>query len=159
MPQAVSIFPVAPSSSPRPSLTPVKEAGASKFQNALASARQLDSARKKDTRAPSTSDPSHHAADSKKLGDKPAKSSKNSAVGSVGKKAVPKGATKNAAKTTVEVALKANANATPTALKEAKTLPIGAVWDYYCESKGVPVGDAWLSEMRRYEQTVLPKRS
>jgi L-rhamnose isomerase len=43
--------------------------------------------------------------------------------------------------------------------EEAKTLPVGAVWDYYCEQKGVPVGDAWLSEMRRYEKTVLAKRS
>ena len=43
--------------------------------------------------------------------------------------------------------------------EEAKTLPIGAIWDYYCESKGTPVGDAWLSEMRRYERTVLSKRS
>ncbi len=43
--------------------------------------------------------------------------------------------------------------------EEAKTLPIGAVWDYYCAQKGVPVGDAWLSEMRRYEKTVLSKRS
>jgi L-rhamnose isomerase len=43
--------------------------------------------------------------------------------------------------------------------EEAKTLPVGAVWDYYCEQKGVPVGDAWLSEMRRYGKTVLAKRS
>jgi L-rhamnose isomerase len=43
--------------------------------------------------------------------------------------------------------------------EEAKTLPVGAVWDYYCEEKGVPAGDAWLSEMRRYEKTVLAKRS
>ena len=42
--------------------------------------------------------------------------------------------------------------------EEAKTLPIGAVWDYYCESKGVPVGDAWVSEMKRYEKDVLSKR-
>jgi L-rhamnose isomerase len=42
--------------------------------------------------------------------------------------------------------------------EEAKTLPFGAVWDYYCESKGVPVGDAWLSEVKRYEKTVLVNR-
>jgi L-rhamnose isomerase len=42
--------------------------------------------------------------------------------------------------------------------EEAKTLPFGAVWDYYCESKGVPVGDAWLSEVKRYEKTVLANR-
>ena len=42
--------------------------------------------------------------------------------------------------------------------EEAKTLPVGAVWDYYCESKGVPVGDAWVSEMKRHEKDVLSKR-
>jgi L-rhamnose isomerase len=46
------------------------------------------------------------------------------------------------------------------ALQEAaKTLPIGAVWDFYCEQKGVPAGDAWLGEMKRYEKDVLSKRS
>jgi L-rhamnose isomerase len=43
--------------------------------------------------------------------------------------------------------------------EEAKSLPTGAVWDYYCEQKGVPVGDAWLSESKQYERTVLSKRS
>ena len=42
--------------------------------------------------------------------------------------------------------------------EETKTLPFGAVWDFYCESKGVPVGDAWLGEVRRYEKNVLSKR-
>jgi L-rhamnose isomerase len=42
--------------------------------------------------------------------------------------------------------------------EEAKTLPFGAVWDYYCESQGVPVGDAWLTEVKTYEKTVLSKR-
>ena len=39
--------------------------------------------------------------------------------------------------------------------EEIKSLPFGAVWDFYCESKGVPVGDAWLAEVERYEKTVL----
>jgi len=43
--------------------------------------------------------------------------------------------------------------------EEAKTLPVGAVWDYYCGSKGVPVGDAWLAEVRRYEREVLQDRA
>jgi L-rhamnose isomerase len=43
--------------------------------------------------------------------------------------------------------------------EEAKTLPVGPVWDYYCEQKGVPVGNAWLSESKQYEKTVLSKRS
>ncbi|MBS5842237.1 MAG: L-rhamnose isomerase [Clostridiales bacterium] len=43
-------------------------------------------------------------------------------------------------------------------LEELKTLPSGAVWDYFCESNDVPVGDAWLTEVRKYEQEVLFKR-
>ena len=43
--------------------------------------------------------------------------------------------------------------------EEAKALPSGAVWDYYCEQKGVPVGHAWLSESKEYEKSVLLKRS
>jgi L-rhamnose isomerase len=42
--------------------------------------------------------------------------------------------------------------------EEARTLPFGAVWDYYCESKGVPVGENWLAEVKRYEKDVLSKR-
>jgi len=42
--------------------------------------------------------------------------------------------------------------------EEAKSLPFGAVWDFYCESKGVPVGDAWLNEVKNYEKNVLSKR-
>jgi L-rhamnose isomerase len=43
--------------------------------------------------------------------------------------------------------------------EEAKTMPVGAVWDYYCEQKGVPPGEAWVAEMKRYENTVLSRRS
>jgi L-rhamnose isomerase len=43
-------------------------------------------------------------------------------------------------------------------LEEAKTLPFGAVWDYYCEVTGVPVGEAWLNEVRAYERDVLSRR-
>lgn len=42
--------------------------------------------------------------------------------------------------------------------EEIKTLPFGAVWDYYCESKNVPVGENWLAEVKRYEKDVLSKR-
>jgi L-rhamnose isomerase len=42
--------------------------------------------------------------------------------------------------------------------EEAKTLPFGAIWDFYCESKGVPVGENWLAEVKRYEKTVLSQR-
>jgi L-rhamnose isomerase len=42
--------------------------------------------------------------------------------------------------------------------EEARALPFGAVWDYYCESKGVPIGEAWLAEVKRYERAVLLNR-
>jgi len=40
-------------------------------------------------------------------------------------------------------------------LEEQKTLPWSAVWDAYCERQSVPVGAAWLDEVRRYENSVL----
>jgi L-rhamnose isomerase len=43
-------------------------------------------------------------------------------------------------------------------LEESKTLPAGAVWDYYCEKSAVPVGAAWLEEVKAYEQAVQSKR-
>jgi len=43
-------------------------------------------------------------------------------------------------------------------IEELKTLPFGAVWDYYCEKSGVPVGDAWLKEVKEYEGKVLSRR-
>ena len=42
--------------------------------------------------------------------------------------------------------------------EEARTLPFGAVWDYYCESRGVPAGEHWLTEVKRYEKNVLSRR-
>jgi L-rhamnose isomerase len=43
-------------------------------------------------------------------------------------------------------------------LEEIKTLPFGAVWDYYCLQSGVPVGLQWLAEVKRYENEVLSHR-
>ena len=43
-------------------------------------------------------------------------------------------------------------------LEEIKTLPFGAVWDYYCEQHNVPVGLAWLDDVKQYENDVLSKR-
>ena len=43
-------------------------------------------------------------------------------------------------------------------LEEMKSFPAGAVWDYHCLSRGVPVGPRWLDEVRRYEGEVLSKR-
>ena len=42
--------------------------------------------------------------------------------------------------------------------EEIKTLPFGAVWDYYCETQNVPVGERWLTEVKRYEKEVLVNR-
>ena len=44
-------------------------------------------------------------------------------------------------------------------MEEAKTLPFGAVWDYYCLKNDVPVGEAWLAEVKRHEMQVLSTRS
>lgn len=43
-------------------------------------------------------------------------------------------------------------------LEEARNLPASAVWDFYCRSSNVPVGPAWLEEVRRYEKEVLNQR-
>ncbi|MCW5551858.1 MAG: L-rhamnose isomerase [Verrucomicrobiae bacterium] len=43
-------------------------------------------------------------------------------------------------------------------MEDAKVLPFGTVWDYYCAKQGAPVGDSWLAEVKRYEQTVLSQR-
>ena len=42
--------------------------------------------------------------------------------------------------------------------EELKSYPFSAVWDYYCERAGVPVREAWLDEVKRYESEVLSKR-
>lgn len=43
-------------------------------------------------------------------------------------------------------------------LEEAKGLPFGAVWDYYCAQQNVPVGINYLDNIRAYEKTVLAER-
>lgn len=43
-------------------------------------------------------------------------------------------------------------------LEECKTLPVGAVWDFYCTSREVPVGSAWLDAVRKYEHDILSQR-
>ncbi len=40
----------------------------------------------------------------------------------------------------------------------AKALPWGAVWDAYCLQQGVPVGSAYLDEIKVYEREVLSQR-
>lgn len=43
-------------------------------------------------------------------------------------------------------------------IEEAKTLPFGAVWDYYCMKQNVPVGADWLETVEKYEKDVLHNR-
>ncbi|HEX9013069.1 MAG TPA: L-rhamnose isomerase [Anaerolineaceae bacterium] len=43
-------------------------------------------------------------------------------------------------------------------LEEAKGLPFGPVWDYFCARKGVPVGLGFLESIRGYEARVQSKR-
>ena len=43
-------------------------------------------------------------------------------------------------------------------LEELKTLPLGAVWDYYCHRSEMPVGPAWIDEVKQYEAKVLSAR-
>ncbi len=43
-------------------------------------------------------------------------------------------------------------------VEEMKALPAGAVWDYHCETQGVPPGDSWIQDVKRYEYDVLAKR-
>lgn len=42
--------------------------------------------------------------------------------------------------------------------EEAKALPSSAVWDYLCLSRGIPVGEDWINEVKDYEKNVLGKR-
>lgn len=44
-------------------------------------------------------------------------------------------------------------------LEEIKTLPFGAVWDWYCSTSEVPIGLAWLEKVRHYEQNTLSLRN
>ncbi len=43
-------------------------------------------------------------------------------------------------------------------LEEQKGLPFGSVWDYYCLQQDVPVGLAYIDEIRAYEKEVLALR-
>lgn len=42
--------------------------------------------------------------------------------------------------------------------EELKTMPIGAVWDQFCEMNNAPVGTAWIREVEKYEKRVLSAR-
>lgn len=44
-------------------------------------------------------------------------------------------------------------------IEEQKTLPLGAVWNHYCQTVDVPAGADWLENVREYESKVLSQRS
>jgi L-rhamnose isomerase len=58
-----------------------------------------------------------------------------------------------------EVESKGDFTARLALLEEVKTLPFGAVWDFYCLKQGVPMGSAWLETVKQYERRVLAKRT
>jgi L-rhamnose isomerase len=43
-------------------------------------------------------------------------------------------------------------------LEEAKALPWNIVWDYFCLKNNIAVGENYISEIQKYEKTVLSKR-
>jgi L-rhamnose isomerase len=43
--------------------------------------------------------------------------------------------------------------------EELKSMPWPAVWDHYCETRGVPVGLGWLDRVRSYERDVMNRRA
>jgi L-rhamnose isomerase len=57
-----------------------------------------------------------------------------------------------------QIELKMDFTARLAMLEELKTLPFGAVWDYYCLKNNVPPAVGWLAEVRKYESNVLSKR-
>lgn len=42
--------------------------------------------------------------------------------------------------------------------EELKTYPFGDIWDYFCESRGVPVREDWYAQILDYEENVLSHR-
>ncbi|MFX1406226.1 MAG: L-rhamnose isomerase [Promethearchaeota archaeon] len=44
-------------------------------------------------------------------------------------------------------------------LEELKTLPFGAIWDFYCHKNDVPVGKDWIKNVEEYEKEILQKRT
>jgi L-rhamnose isomerase len=43
-------------------------------------------------------------------------------------------------------------------LEELKGMPFGAVWDYYCLQRDVPIGISFMDEIKAYEELVLAQR-
>lgn len=43
-------------------------------------------------------------------------------------------------------------------LEELKTMPFGAIWDYYCMQENVPVGNSYIHDIQQYEKQTLVNR-
>ena len=43
-------------------------------------------------------------------------------------------------------------------LEEAKFLPVGAIWEEFCQRQNTPPDGAWMAQVREYERKVLSKR-
>ena len=43
-------------------------------------------------------------------------------------------------------------------LEECKTMPFGAVWDYFCLNNDIPIGKEWIKEIESYENRILNTR-
>ena len=43
-------------------------------------------------------------------------------------------------------------------MEELKSLPFGAIWDYYCYQQNVPTNHDWMREIKAYEAAVQSKR-
>ncbi len=43
-------------------------------------------------------------------------------------------------------------------MEEAKTMPLGAVWQEYCRRQNTPGDASWITEVKTYESSVLSKR-
>jgi L-rhamnose isomerase len=57
-----------------------------------------------------------------------------------------------------EYELAGNFTARLALMEEARTLPVGAVWNEFCLRQDSPAGVAWLDDVKQYEQDVLSKR-
>ena len=43
-------------------------------------------------------------------------------------------------------------------MEETKAKPFGAVWDYYCLKKNVPIAESFIPDIQKYERDVLNQR-
>jgi len=43
-------------------------------------------------------------------------------------------------------------------MEALKVMPFNSVWDFYCESEGVPTDTEYINEVLKYEKDVISKR-